>query len=194
MSALTPTPAQTVGPFFHYALPFDGDRDLVPASSPDAIRLFGTVTDGAGDPIPDALVEIWQANPDGSIPREPGSLRRNGFGFTGFGRATSGRDGVYSFSTVLPGPTSEGAAPFFAVTVFARGLLHRLFTRAYLPSGAPGATDEALAADRLLAALDPDRRATLIAVAEPGGYRFDVRLQGADETVFLNFNGVGAED
>lgn len=80
------------------------------------------------------------------------------------------------------------------MTVFARGLLHRLFTRAYLPAGAPGATEDALVDDRLLRTLDPDRRATLIAAAAPEGYRFDISLQGDNETVFLNFNGAGSED
>lgn len=184
MSRLAPTPGQTVGPFFHYALPFDGDRDLVPPGSAGAVQLHGVVYDGAGAPIPDALVEIWQARPDGSIAQEPGSLRRDGFTFTGWGRASTGRDGRYVFSTVRPGPTEPGRPAFFAVTVFARGLLDRLFTRAYLPDDAV-----ALAEDRLLSTLAPERRSTLIAAAEDTGYRFDVRLQGADETVFLRYPG-----
>lgn len=190
-TTLLPTPGQTVGPFFHYALPYEGDRDLVPPGSHGAIRLFGTVFDGAGTPVPDAILEVWQADPSGAIPRAEGSLRRDGLTFTGFGRATTDRRGVYSFSTLLPGPTSVGAAPFFAVTVFARGLLDRHLTRAYLPADAPGASQAALDADRLLSSLPPDRRATLLTEAVPGptapGYRFDVRLQGGDETVFLTF-------
>ena len=178
------TPGQTVGPFFHYGLPYDGDRDLVAPGSAGSIRLTGVVTDGAGDPIPDALVEIWQARPDGSVPREPGSLRRDGWTFTGFGRASTGRDGRYTFSTLEPGPTEPGAAAFFAVTVFARGLTDRLFTRAYLPDDA-----EALAADRLLASLPEERRSTLIARRDAQGLVFDIRLQGEDETVFLNLSG-----
>ncbi len=184
MSTLTPTPGQTVGPFFHYALPYDGDRDLVPPGTVGAVRLHGTVYDGAGDPIPDALVEIWQAAPDGSVVQEPGSLRRDGLTFTGFGRASTSRDGTYSFSTLTPGPTEEGAAAFFAVTVFARGLLNRLFTRAYLPDDT-----DALAADPLLASLPEERRETLVATRDAQGLRFDIRLQGEGETVFLRFPG-----
>ncbi|MCW2867196.1 MAG: protocatechuate 3,4-dioxygenase subunit alpha, partial [Marmoricola sp.] len=88
--------------------------------------------------------------------------------------------GHYSFTTLRPGATAPGRAPFFAVTVFARGLLDRLLTRAYLPG------DPALASDPLLTALDADRRATLVAVADDQGFRFDVRLQGEGETVFLD--------
>jgi protocatechuate 3,4-dioxygenase alpha subunit len=177
---LQPTPGQTVGPFFDYALPYDGSSELVPPTHPDAIRFHGRVLDGAGDPVPDALIEIWQAGPDGRIPREAGSLRRDGFTFTGWGRAATDNTGHYSFATLVPGPTAPGAAPYLAVTVFARGLLDRLFTRAYLPGD-----DAALAADSLLASLDPDRRATLVAAADDLGYVFDVRLQGDGETVFL---------
>lgn len=186
---LHPTPGQTVGPFFHYALPYAGDRDLVPPGSPGSVRLHGSVLDGAGTPVQDALLEIWQAAPDGSVPTAEGSLRRDGFTFTGFGRATTDRRGTYSFSTLVPGPTRPGGAPFFAVTVFARGLLHRLLTRAYLPADAPGASAEALAADRLLAALPDDRRATLVATSDAQGFRFDVHLQGDAETVFLTHAG-----
>jgi protocatechuate 3,4-dioxygenase, alpha subunit len=180
---LAPTPGQTVGPFFHYALPFDGGEHLVPAGSPGSVRLHGTVVDGEGTPVPDALLEIWQADPAGRIVREPGSLRRDPGVFTGFGRTQTWRDGGYSFTTVEPGPTSEGAAPFIAMTVLARGLLNRLFTRVYLPE--PGA---ALAGDALLASLDDDERATLVARRQPdGSLRFDVRLQGDGETVFIRF-------
>ncbi|MFD1824372.1 protocatechuate 3,4-dioxygenase subunit alpha [Mumia zhuanghuii] len=184
MSTLTPTPGQTVGPFFHYALPYEGDRDLVLPGTAGAIRLHGTVYDGAGAPIPDALIEIWQAAPDGSVVQQPGSLRRDGWTFTGFGRASTSRDGSYTFSTLTPGPTEDGAAAFFAVTVFARGLLSRLFTRAYLPDDA-----DALAADTLLASVPDDRRGTLIAARDEQGLCFDIRLQGEDETVFLRFPG-----
>jgi protocatechuate 3,4-dioxygenase alpha subunit len=177
---LTPTAGQTVGPFFHYALPWPGDNELVPPGHADAVRLHGLVVDGSGDPVPDALIEIWQADASGAVVQEPGSLRRDGFTFTGFGRAATDAAGHYSFSTLRPGPTAPGAAPFVAVTVFARGLLNRLFTRAYLP-GDP----DALAATPLLAGLEPDRRATLVAVADGSGFRFDIHLQGEGETVFL---------
>jgi protocatechuate 3,4-dioxygenase alpha subunit len=177
---LAPTAGQTVGPFFHYALPWPGDSELVPPGRADAVRFHGLVLDGAGDPVPDALVEIWQADAAGRVVQEPGSLRRDGFTFTGFGRAATDAAGHYSFSTIRPGPTDSGAAPFVAVTVFARGLLNRLFTRAYLPGDA-----DTLAATPLLAGLEPDRRATLVAVEDGSALRFDIRLQGEGETVFL---------
>ena len=177
---LTPTAGQTVGPFFHYALPWPGDSELVPPGRVDAVRLRGLVLDGAGEPVPDALIEIWQADAEGRILQESGSLHRDGFTFTGFGRAATDATGQYSFSTVRPGSTVPGVAPFFALTVFARGLLNRLFTRAYLPGDS-----DALAATPLLAGLDADRRATLVATEDGSGLRFDIRLQGEGETVFL---------
>jgi protocatechuate 3,4-dioxygenase, alpha subunit len=179
---LAPTPGQTVGPFFGYALPFDGDSELVPPGTPGAIRLHGQVLDGAGQPVPDALIELWQVDTDGVVSREPGSLRRDGFTFTGWGRASTDNTGRYTFTTVAPGASVPGAAPFFAVTVFARGLLNRLFTRAYLPEDT-----RALDADPLLASLDRDRRETLVARPDQHGYAFDIRLQGVAETVFLSY-------
>jgi protocatechuate 3,4-dioxygenase alpha subunit len=176
------TPGQTVGPFFGYALPYGAGPDLVPAGRADAIRLHGHVLDGAGDPVPDALLELWQADADGVVPRSTGSLRRDGFTFTGWGRAATDATGEYSFSTIVPGATSPGSAPFFAVTVFARGLLDRLFTRAYLPDD-----EDALAEDPLLSSLPEARRATLVAARYQSGYRFDIRLQGPGETVFLRY-------
>jgi protocatechuate 3,4-dioxygenase alpha subunit len=177
MAELLCTPGQTVGPFLDLGLPCD--CDLVDESDPAAVRLHGTVHDGAGAPIPDALVELWQADPAGRIAR--GSLRRDGF--TGWGRAATDADGRYRFTTVTPG--GDGRPPFFAVTVFARGLLDRLFTRAYLPGADLGA-------DPLLATIDAERRATLLCVAESRtAYRFDIHLQGPRETVFLAYRDAG---
>ena len=182
--ALPVTPGQTVGPFFHYALPYDGDSQLVPPGSPGAVQLHGIVYDGAGVPVPDALLEVWQADADGRVVQQAGSLHRDGWTFTGFGRAAVDPAGRYTFTTVRPGPTEDGSAPFIAMTVFARGLLNRLFTRVYLPDD-----EAALASDALLASVPSDRRDTLVATADEHGYRFDVRLQGEDETVFLAYPG-----
>ena len=162
---LAPTPGQTVGPFFGYALPYAGGPELVPAGRPDAVRLHGRVLDGDGAPVLDALLELWQLAPDGSVPRAPGSLHRAGYTFTGWGRAETDRTGHYQFTTLRPG----GEAPFFALTIFARGLLDRLVTRAYLPGAAPAGW--------------PGRSAE----ADDRGFVFDIRLQGEDETVFLSF-------
>ena len=181
---LSATPGQTIGPFFGYALPYPRGEELVPSAHPDAIRLHGTVYDGAGDPVPDALIEIWQADQAGEVAQTAGSLQRDGWTFTGFGRAPVDAEGRYSFTTVSPGPTTEGAPAFFAMTVFARGLTNRLFTRAYLPDD-----DAALAADPLLQSVPEERRATLVAGRDADGYVFDVRLQGEGETVFLAFPG-----
>jgi protocatechuate 3,4-dioxygenase alpha subunit len=181
---LTPTPGQTVGPFYGYALPYPGDSELVPVGHRDAVRLHGRVYDGEGSPVPDALLEIWQAGPAGEVVRAAGSLRRDGYTFTGWGRAAVDGTGHYSFTTVRPGPTEPGKAAFVAMTVFARGLLNRLFTRAYLPG-----EDSALATDPLLRSLPEDRRSTLLAREDDDGYVFDVHLQGPDETVFLRYPG-----
>jgi protocatechuate 3,4-dioxygenase alpha subunit len=162
---LTATPGQTVGPFFGYALPFANGNELVPPGSPGAIRLHGVVTDGDGKPVSDALLEIWQADAEGNVPSTSGALRRDGWTFTGWGRAAT-----------------DDEAPFILVTIFARGLLNRLFTRAYLPG-------EHLAGDPLLASLPTDRRDTLIATREENGLRFDISLQGSGETVFLSYAG-----
>jgi protocatechuate 3,4-dioxygenase, alpha subunit len=179
---LAPTPGQTIGPFFAYALPFERDNELVPPGSPGSIRLHGVVTDGAGAPVPDALLEIWQADASGAVPSATGSLHRDGWTFTGWGRASTDDEGHYSFTTVEPGAVQADSAPFIAVTVFARGLLNRLFTRAYVP-------DDRLGGDLLLNSLPAQRRQTLIAVRDEHGLRFDVRLQGDDETVFLRYPG-----
>ena len=184
---LVPTPGQTVGPFYGYALPYNKDRELLAPGSPGSIRLQGTVYDGAGHPIPDAILEIWQPDAEGNIVHRTGSLVRDGYTFTGFGRSAVGNTGVYTFTTVNPGPTEPGAAAFISVAVFARGLMNRLFTRVYLPENG-----EALAKDPLLSSLDPERRKTLIARRDAdGGLTWDIRLQGEGETVFLDFEGTG---
>ena len=180
---LTATPGQTVGPFYGYALPYPGDNELVPPGSADAMALHGIVYDGAGTPVPDAILEIWQADGNGDVPRATGSLRRDGFTFTGFGRNEVDPEGRFVFSTISPGATEAGKAPFISIVIFARGLLNRLFTRIYLPEDT-----EALAAEPLLSSLDPNEKDRLIATREAdGSLRFDIRLQGEDETPFLRF-------
>ncbi len=182
---LAATPGHTIGPFYGYALPFPGDHELVAPTHAGALRLYGRVTDGHGDPIPDALLEIWQADEHGAVSQRPGSLHRDGYTFTGWGRAAADATGYYSFTTVNPGVSREGVAAFISLVVFARGLLNKLHTRIYLPED-----DEALAADPLLGSLPEDRRRTLIASREANGdLRFDLRLQGEDETVFLSYPG-----
>jgi len=194
MSAPQPTPSHTVGPFYGYALPFPGGGDVAPAGRTDAVTVHGHVYDGAGEPVPDALVELWQADTDGDLSGAPGSMRRdpvtgghlgrNGVDFTGFARIQTDADGHWTARTVLPG-ARPGHPPYISVCVFARGLLHHLFTRLYFPEHT-----EAHASDPLLASLDADRRETLVSAAEPatGSYRFDIRLQGEKETVFLDFH------
>lgn len=178
------TPGQTIGPFFGYSLPYDGGEELVDRTHPGAVRLHGTVFDGAGAPVPDALLEIWQADEHGSIPRRAGSLHRDGYTFTGFGRAATDGAGDYQFTTVEPGRPEGAGLPFIAVVVFSRGLLDKLHTRIYLPEHA----DE-FESDAVLGTLDPKRRATLIASREPdGNLLFNVHLQGEEETVFLDFD------
>lgn len=180
---LTPTPAQTVGPFFGYALPYTDGEKLVDPSHPRAVLLHGTVYDGEGTPIPDALLEVWQADQHGHISAEHGSLLRDGHTFTGWGRTPVDNVGRYWFTTVNPGPPAAGKAPFILLTVFARGLMDRLFTRIYLPDDT-----DALASDPLLNSLPDERRRAMIAEREPNGnLRFDVRLQGEGETVFLQY-------
>ena len=182
-----PTPSQTVGPFLHIALKWDDGPFVVPAGTPGAFWLTGTVTDGEGAPCPDALVETWQADPDGRFdhPDDPrGALAPSVTGFRGFGRSDTDAEGRYRILTLrpgaLPGADGEMQAPHIDVSVFARGLLDRVVTRVYLPDEA-GANE----ADPVLRAVEPSRRGTLLARVDGEGLRFDVRLQGDGETVFF---------
>jgi len=183
----TMTPSQTVGPFFHYALPYDAGSRLVAGDAPGAIRLAGVVLDGDGAPVPDALVEIWHADTDGKFPEQPG-IYDEPTGFRGFGRCPTDADGRYEFVTVKPAgvPTADGdaQAPHIAMTVFARGMLRQVVTRVYFDDE-PAANET----DPLLRQVDPDRVGTLVAARAEGGYRFDVHMQGDRETVFLDVFG-----
>ncbi|GAA2186503.1 protocatechuate 3,4-dioxygenase subunit alpha [Leucobacter alluvii] len=179
---LAPTPGQTVGPFFAYGTTFPKQHEIAFPHSPGAIVLAGTVFDGAGTPIPDAMIEIFAADTDGSVPRARGTLRRNDHAFTGFGRAFTDDEGRFEFWTRDPG-SSSGEAPFFAAIVFARGLPDKLHTRIYLPDDAAR-----LDADPLLSVLSAEQRSTLVAARTPEGHlAHDIHLQGAKETVFLAY-------
>lgn len=176
------TGGQTVGPFFGYGLPYSRGGELVSPHSMGALLLTGVVYDGAGDPVPDALLEIWQPDSRGDVSTATGSLNRDGVTFTGFGRSATDAEGRFRFWTVTPGvPEGSESAPFFAVVVFARGLLDRLHTRIYLPDDL-----RAQAGDPLLAGLSASERKTLIARKLADGHlEHDIHLQGERETVFL---------
>ena len=180
-----PTASQTLGPFFNHALPQIADLTGGGKAEGRGILLRGRVTDVNAAPVRDALVEIWQANAagryahpldrDGARPRDPH--------FSGFGRVLTDAGGGFCFTTVMPGPAPfEGnrwQAPHISVAVFAAGLLRRMRTRAYFPG------EELNAGDPVLAAVPAGRRALLVAEAEDGGYRFDIRLRGETETPFF---------
>ncbi len=185
------TPSQTVGPFFHRALLREGWNDLTARGAKgERVVIEGRVLDGDGAPVSDAMLEIWQANAAGRYdhPEDQQEKLRDP-GFHGFGRTPTDAEGRFRFVTIKPGPLPGrgGAvqAPHINVTIFARGLLRQLVTRIYFP-------DEALnAGDPLLNAVPAARRATLIAREGAGGgaartLNFDVVLQGAGETVFLD--------
>jgi protocatechuate 3,4-dioxygenase alpha subunit len=185
---LRPTASQTVGPFFIIGLPHDALAELVPPDDPDAIRLGGVVLDGAGEPVDDALIEIWQASRAGRY-AHPEDTREEiplEDGFDGFGRCATDPNGFYGFVTVKPGPVPapEGGmqAPHIEMSVFARGLLKRLATRVYFPD-----ETEANEADPVLSSIeDPAERSTLVAQPEDGGVRFDIHLQGDRQTTFFS--------
>ncbi len=192
------TPSQTVGPFFAYGLTSEqygyqldqiATGDLL-SSSPgvdgNRIRIVGQVLDGAGDPVPDAMVEIWQADGSGRY-AHPADQRGVNTGFKGFGRMGTGTDpdNRFVFDTIKPGSVDGAQAPHINVIVFARGMLSHAFTRIYFADEA-----EINARDPVLGAVPEDRRQTLIAApTDVDGrptYRFDIRLQGAEETVFFD--------
>ena len=190
---LIPTASQTAGPFFRFGLdhPEWGDLTGGGKAAGDKIRIEGRVLDGDKAPLPDALVEIWQANAAGRYAHpEDRQAKALDPPFRGFGRSATDKEGRFRFTTVKPGPVPGRGnalqAPHISVCVFARGLLKQLTTRLYFP-------DEALnKADPVLGLVeDAARRQTLMAkpAGQEGGiklYRFDIVLQGADETVFFD--------
>lgn len=190
------TPSQTVGPYFAYGLTPGSkyewndafSNDLVtPDVSGDRIRIAGQVFDGDGAVIPDAMLEIWQADAQGRFADPQDKRALPNATFKGFGRCGTSAKGEFSFDTIKPGivpdPDGKPQAPHILLAVFARGMLLHLYTRIYFDDEA-----EKNAADPILALVPAERRATLIARREAGGatYRFDIHLQGDNETVFFD--------
>ncbi|MBU6457772.1 MAG: protocatechuate 3,4-dioxygenase subunit alpha [Bradyrhizobium sp.] len=191
------TPSQTVGPFFKYGLTPNGAYDwndafsnnlVAPDTSGERIRIEGRVFDGDGAPVPDCMLEIWQADVQGrfSDPQDRRALPNSSF--KGFGRCGTDPNGDYAFHTIKPGsvpdPDGKPQAPHLLLAIFARGMLLHLYTRIYLGDEASNAVDP------VMALVPADRRATLIATRQPGSgnavYRFDIRLHGDNETVFFD--------
>lgn len=189
------TPSQTVGPFLHIGLTqgLYGRNEIVGPTVADAglagthVRIEGCLVDGDGNVMPDAVVEIWQADGEGRYahPADGRPLISNSF--RGFGRCPTSKDGTFAFDTIkpgtAPGPGGSTQAPHINVGIFARGVQKRLFTRIYFPAEPANATDP------ILALVPAGRRGTLVAKADPakpGHYRFDIRVQGGSETVFFD--------
>jgi protocatechuate 3,4-dioxygenase, alpha subunit len=190
------TPSQTVGPFFAYGLTSNGKYDWNDAftnnlvtsdATGERIRVEGRVFDGDGQPVPDCMLEIWQADAQGRFADPKDQRALPNAKFRGFGRCGTDANGDYAFDTIKPGsvpdPDGKPQAPHILFAVFARGMLLHLYTRIYFDGEA------ANAADPVLALVPADRRATLIARRESGNgnpvYRLDIRLQGDNETVFF---------
>jgi protocatechuate 3,4-dioxygenase, alpha subunit len=186
---LMPTPSQTAGPFVSIGTEWNSTGLVVPESTLGALSIVGHVIDGAGAPVTDAMLEFWQADPEGRFPSAPaladGSSSTRPW--TGFARALTDREGSFRLVTLkpgpVPGPSGETQAPHVDISIFARGLLQRLVTRLYFP-------DEAAlnASDPVLSGLgDAALASRLVASGEEGGrsLRFDIRLQGEQETVFF---------
>ncbi|HEY3223171.1 MAG TPA: protocatechuate 3,4-dioxygenase subunit alpha [Pseudolabrys sp.] len=199
------TPSQTVGPFFAYGLaphsrcdwkPSDvydwkdtaGANLLTSDASGTKIRIEGQVLDGDGMPINDAMVEVWQADAQGRYAHPSDSRARPNTKFMGFGRSATDKNGVFSFDTIkpgsVPGPNGKAQAPHIVFCIFSRGMLRQIYTRLYF--GDEAAND----GDPILSIVPADRRGTLIAHKEVRSglpvYRFDIRVQGENETVFFD--------
>jgi protocatechuate 3,4-dioxygenase alpha subunit len=174
--SLPRTPSQTIGPFFAVGLLSADGPYAVAEGTPDAFWIRGQILDGAGAPVPDAMIETWQADPHGRFDRPE---------FRGFARCPTDQEGTYAIWTLKPGPLPTPAggteAPHLDVSLFARGLLKHVVTRIYFDD-----EPSTNGADPLLSSIsDAAARATLIAQRHGDGYRFDIRLQGERETVFF---------
>lgn len=188
---LKQTPSQTVGPFFHYGLVDKGDEHILVTDDTKGQRILikGQVTDGDGNPISDAMLEIWQADAQGYFnhPEDPNHEKADP-NFRGFGRAATNQQGIYTFRTIKPGCVKYDAetlqAPHIGVRVFARGMLIHAYTRLYFHDEA-----EANSNDPVLNLVPENRRTTLITLpdnsGEPGTYCFNISLQGDNETAFF---------
>lgn len=187
--SLQATTSQTVGPYFSIGLTWlNRDNLAAPGVSGERVTIQGRVLDADGNPVPDALLELWQANAQGKYahPDDPQNKSIEPE-FLGFGRIPTREDGSFRFTTIkpgrVPGPNGKMQAPHIAVSVFCRGLLIRLVTRIYFPGEASNAEDFALNQ------VEPARRGTLIAreiAGKPGELEWEVILQGANETVFFD--------
>ena len=186
---LQATTSQTVGPYFRIGLQWLFKDNLVgPDVAGEHIEIVGRVLDADGQPVPDAMLELWQANSQGRYAHpEDAQEKPIEIGFKGFGRVPTAEDGSFRFTTVkpgrVPGPDGKLQAPHIVVSVFMRGLLRRLITRIYFPD------EPANAEDYALGLVEPARRATLVARRLPGRVgllEWDVVLQGPDETVFFD--------
>ena len=182
---LTPTPSQTAGPFFHLGLTDSGSVSRVAREGAKGERLWLTfrLFDGDGLPVPDGVIELWQADSEGNYK----DGRAADGAFSGFGRLATSEDGSCTFETIrpgrVPGPGNTLQAPHINVSVFARGLLKRLSTRVYF------AGDAANAEDYVLALVPEHRRATLFARPDPvreRGWIQEIRMRGEGETVFFD--------
>jgi protocatechuate 3,4-dioxygenase alpha subunit len=202
------TPSQTVGPFFAYGLTphsrsewrpeqgkdiYDwketaGANLVTPDASGTKIQIEGRVLDGDGMPINDAMLEIWQADAQGRYAHQGDSRTRPNTKFMGFGRSATDKFGVFSFDTIKPGsvagPNGKAQAPHIVFCIFSRGMLRQVYTRLYF------ADEPANDSDPILSLVPADRRGTLVAHKEMRGelpvYRFDIRVQGENETVFFD--------
>jgi protocatechuate 3,4-dioxygenase, alpha subunit len=186
------TPSQTVGPFFQLGLTANPELGcMIPpggTAKGERIRLRFRLFDGDGAPVPDGMIELWQSDAAGRYdhPAAPASPDEHDPAFCGFGRLETDAEGACTFDTVRPGRVPDGRgscqAPHISVSVFARGLLHRVCTRVYFEG------DPALAEDPILPLVPAERRQTLMARrgSSPGEWTFDIHLQGPRETVFFD--------